>query len=172
MSRCLQEWGCLPRSRPKLLMTGSNWEVEDGAEPSLVNNSSSAFLFFGQLSIGLVARPPPRFAWGWLKSSRHRVKSLGPDLARHAVRQPASKDDVLRFSLHVLCTGPHHCHRRTAPTTCYANACAASKPRWSVKTPSAPTPQGSRPAPTPGAAARSPSCTTTCSLRCVSTPSQ
>ena len=43
MSRCLQEGGCLPRSRPKLLMTGSNWEVEDGAEPSLVNNSSGTF---------------------------------------------------------------------------------------------------------------------------------
>ena len=57
MSRCLQEWGCLPRSRPKLLMTGSNWEVEDGAEPSLVNNSSGTFLFFGQLSIRLVDRP-------------------------------------------------------------------------------------------------------------------
>jgi hypothetical protein len=33
----------------------------------------------------------------------------------------------------------------TAPTTCCANACTAGRPRWSVKTPSAPTPQGSRP---------------------------
>ncbi len=39
MSRWWQGWRCLPRSRPRLLMTRSNWEVEGGAEPSLVNNS-------------------------------------------------------------------------------------------------------------------------------------
>ena len=39
MSRWLRGWRCLPRSRPKLLTTRSNWEVADGAEPSLANNS-------------------------------------------------------------------------------------------------------------------------------------
>src|SRR5215472_15031576 len=39
MCRCLQGWRCLPRSQPTLLMTRSNWEVEDGAELSLVNNT-------------------------------------------------------------------------------------------------------------------------------------
>src|ERR1700682_5666671 len=62
MSRCLQGWRCLPRSRPKLLMTRSNWEVEDGAEPSLVDNSSSTFSLFWTIE----HRVGPRAAAPWL----------------------------------------------------------------------------------------------------------
>ena len=107
MSRCLQEWGCLPRSRPKLLMTGSNWEVEDGAEPSLVNNSSSAFLFWtiehrvgrpadGPVRLGLaqVIPPPRKKPWSWSCPSR-----------RSAYLRARMTLDEAR-----LCTGPHRRH--------------------------------------------------------------
>jgi hypothetical protein len=166
MSRCLQEWGCLPRSRPKLLMTGSNWEVEDGADPSLVNNSSGTFLFFGQLSIRLVDRPRPvRLGLGLAQVIPPRKKpgSCPPRRSSHT----ASKVDVGRLvtcPLYRTASMPPS----TARTTCCANASAARRPRLSVKTPSAPRPQGSRPGPTHGAAARSPSFTTTRSARSAS----
>src|SRR5208283_3427079 len=112
MSRGLHGWRCLPRSRPKLLMTRSNWEVGDGAEPSLVNKSSSTFSLFWTIEhrVGRPADGPVRL--GWLKSSRHRVKSLGPGLARHAVRLTLQSRMTLDDSLHVLCTGPHQCHNQ------------------------------------------------------------
>ena len=88
-------------------MTRSNWEVEDGAEPSLVNNSSSTFSLFWTIEhrVGRPADGPVRL--GWLKSSRHRVKNLGPGLARQAVRLTLQARMTLDDSVHVLCTGPH-----------------------------------------------------------------
>jgi hypothetical protein len=57
-------------------MTRSNWEVEDGAVPSLVNSSSSTFSLFWTVEhrVGRPADGPVRL--GWLKSSRRRVKTL------------------------------------------------------------------------------------------------
>ena len=94
MSRCLQGWRCLLRSRPELLMTGSNWEVEDGAEPSLVNNSSSTSSLFRTMSIGLVG-PTARFAWGWLnRDARRSTVRRFPTKPRTSVR-----DDVVQRRL-------------------------------------------------------------------------
>jgi len=79
-------------------MTRSNWEVEDGAEPSLVNNSSSTFSLFWTIEhrVGRPADGPVRL--GLAQVIPPPAKSLGLGLIRHAVRLTASKDDVRRGS--------------------------------------------------------------------------
>ena len=76
MSRCLQGWRCLPRSRPKLLMTRSNWEVEDGAEPSLVNNCR---------------QPTRNGGWPFKMGAKLRLSSPGKQCAARRLRSPFAK---------------------------------------------------------------------------------
>src|SRR5215468_1507268 len=67
MCRCLQGWRCLPRSQPTLLMTRSNWEVEDGAELSLVNNTRLRMLDATRKVANRVENFPLRFAQIFLR---------------------------------------------------------------------------------------------------------
>jgi hypothetical protein len=60
MSRCWQGWRYLPRSRPTLLMTKSNWEVEGRAVPSLVNSYLGKHLILSFYGLAPEGRPGER----------------------------------------------------------------------------------------------------------------